>query len=159
MMAEVSLTSSHVPWTSIPATVPPESLGDGRVYAPMAAHAVPRAQLWADPVRTRSAYARSVVYSVESLLTWAREHGGDDRVLVMFGDHQPTSFITGPKASRDIPVTVIAKDPTVLDRIASWGWQDGLRPAPEGPVWRMDEFRDRFFAAYGRGNGVALGRR
>ena len=77
----------------------------------------------------------------------------------MFGDHQPTSFITGPKASRDIPVTVIAKDPTVLDRIASWGWQDGLRPAPEGPVWRMDEFRDRFFAAYGRGNGVALGRR
>ena len=159
MMAEVTLTSSHTPWTSIPTTVPAASIGDGRVFAPMAAHAVPRSELWADVPRARAEYARSIVYSVDSLLDWAREHGDDNLVLVVFGDHQPMSMITGPKAGRDIPVTVVAKDAAVLDRIASWGWQDGLRPAPDGPVWRMDEFRDRFFTAYGRRNGVALGHR
>ena len=37
----------------------------------------------------------------------------------------------------------------VMRRIAGWGWQDGLRPRPNAPVWRMDSFRNRFFAAFG----------
>ena len=43
--------------------------------------------------------------------------------------------------------TIVAKDPKVLDRIAGWGWTDGLKPDPAAPVWRMDTFRDRFLAA------------
>ncbi|MDT7694495.1 MAG: hypothetical protein QOI75_3862, partial [Pseudonocardiales bacterium] len=37
----------------------------------------------------------------------------------------------------------------VLDRISGWGWQDGLKPGPNAPVWRMDAFRDRFLTAFG----------
>jgi hypothetical protein len=37
----------------------------------------------------------------------------------------------------------------VLDRVAGWGWTDGLRPAADAPVWRMDAFRDRFLTAFG----------
>jgi hypothetical protein len=48
-----------------------------------------------------------------------------------------------------VPVTVVARDPAVLDRIAGWGWQDGLRPSPQAPIWRMDIFRDRFLTAFG----------
>jgi hypothetical protein len=70
-------------------------------------------------------------------------------VLVFLGDHQPAPIITGDVASRDVPVTIVAKDPAVLDRIAGWGWTDGLRPAPTAPVWRMDAFRDRFLTAFG----------
>jgi hypothetical protein len=44
---------------------------------------------------------------------------------------------------------VVARDPAVLQRIAPWGWDAGLRPAPDAPVWRMDAFRDRFLAAFG----------
>jgi hypothetical protein len=40
-------------------------------------------------------------------------------------------------------------DPAVLARIGSWGWQDGLRPAPTTPEWPMSQFRDKFFAAFG----------
>ena len=43
---------------------------------------------------------------------------------------------------------MIAQDPAVMQRIAGWGWQDGLRPAPDATVWRMDEFRDRFLDAF-----------
>jgi hypothetical protein len=36
----------------------------------------------------------------------------------------------------------------VLNRISTWGWQDGLKPGPQAPVWRMDAFRDRFLSAF-----------
>ena len=70
-------------------------------------------------------------------------------MLVFLGDHQPAPIVTGPNASRDVPITVVARDPAVLDRVAGWGWQDGLRPGPDAPVWPMDTFRDRFLTAFG----------
>jgi hypothetical protein len=36
----------------------------------------------------------------------------------------------------------------VLDQIAGWGWEDGLRPRPQAPVWPMNAFRDRFLTAF-----------
>jgi hypothetical protein len=69
--------------------------------------------------------------------------------MVFLGDHQPASVVVGQNASKDVPITIVAKDPKVLDRIAGWGWTDGLRPRPGAPVWPMDAFRDRFLTAYG----------
>jgi hypothetical protein len=37
----------------------------------------------------------------------------------------------------------------VLDRVADWGWVDGMRPDAKAPVWPMSAFRNRFFAAFG----------
>jgi hypothetical protein len=36
----------------------------------------------------------------------------------------------------------------VLSRIDEWGWQDGLIPSDQAPVWRMDTLRDRFLATF-----------
>ncbi len=69
--------------------------------------------------------------------------------MVVLGDHQPHSYVTGHGVGHDVPISVIAHDPRVLDKIAGWGWQQGLRPRPDAPVWRMDTFRDRFLHAYG----------
>jgi hypothetical protein len=68
--------------------------------------------------------------------------------VVFLGDHQPASIVSGDRAGHDVPVTVVARDPAVLDRIAGWRWQPGLRPAADSPVWRMDAFRDRFLSAF-----------
>jgi hypothetical protein len=76
-------------------------------------------------------------------------HGSDNLVLVLLGDHQPAPIVTGEGASRDVPITIVARDRAVLDRISGWGWQDGLKPGPNAPVWRMDAFRDRFLTAFG----------
>ncbi|CAM5733431.1 CDP-alcohol phosphatidyltransferase [Streptomyces hirsutus] len=46
-------------------------------------------------------------------------------------------------------MTIVAKDPEVLDQVADWNWTEGLRPDRDAPVWRMDAFRDRFLKAYG----------
>ena len=56
--------------------------------------------------------------------------------------------ITGDGAGREAPVTIVARDPAVLDRVAAWGWSAGLRPGADAPVWPMDAFRDRFLAAF-----------
>ena len=53
-------------------------------------------------------------------------------MLVVLGDHQPAKIVTGENPSHDVPISIIAHDPAVLDRIAGWGWEDGLRPEPAG---------------------------
>ena len=97
------------------------------------------------------AYARSIEYSLLAPAPFVRRYGDDDLVLVvLFGHHQPATTITGNGASHDVPISLIARDPTVLDRIAGWGWHDGLRPDTGAPVWPMDAFRDRFLTAFSR---------
>ena len=48
-----------------------------------------------------------------------------------------------------MPITIVAKDKAVLGKVSGWGWQDGLRPARNSPVWPMSAFRDRFLTAFG----------
>jgi len=149
LMAELTLTSSHEPWTPIPQTVAWDAVGDGSVYRPMALQGEKRNVLWKSPAKTQIEYAKSIAYSVSNLVSWAEKYGDDNLVLVFFGDHQPIPLVSGTNASRDVPITIVAHDPAVLDRIAGWGWQDGLKPDPQAPVWKMDAFRDKFFAAFG----------
>ena len=72
-----------------------------------------------------------------------------EALIILIGDHQPSPVITGEGASRDVPITIVAKDPAVLDRMSGWNWDTGLKPGPQAPVWRMDAFRDRFLTAFG----------
>jgi hypothetical protein len=156
LMAEITMTSSHEPWTNIPDMVDWDQIGDGSVFKPMAAKTLSRNTLWNDAAKTQNQYAKSIVYSVDTLVSWAAKYGDKNLVLIMFGDHQPMSVVSGNNASHDIPVTIIAHDRTVLDRLDDWHWADGLKPAASTPVWRMDEFRDKFFTAYRAEGGMAM---
>jgi hypothetical protein len=49
-----------------------------------------------------------------------------------------------------VPITIIAHDPKVIDRLSSWGWTDGMLPSATAPVWLMSAFRNRFFNAFDR---------
>jgi len=149
VMAEVDLTSSHPPWSPLPRMVDWRRLGDGSVYRRIHENSPTTEELWRNPENVPGAYERSIIYSMRALVSFIQRYGDDDLVLVVLGDHQPAAVVTGADASRDVPVTVIAHDPSVLNRIAGWGWQAGLRPHPDAPVWRMDAFRDRFLQAFG----------
>ncbi|GII25768.1 sulfatase [Planosporangium mesophilum] len=148
LMVEAPLSSSHAPWAPVPQLIDWNDVGDGSVFGPVAGSTDQPASVWRDPGRIRTAYARSIAYSLSALVSWVKTYGKDNLVLVFLGDHQP-AVVTGEFASRDVPVTIVAKDPAVLDRISGWGWQDGLKPGPRAPVWRMDSFRDRFLTAFG----------
>ncbi|WP_229069560.1 sulfatase [Actinoplanes sp. DH11] len=149
LLAEITLTSSHTPWAPVPSMVGWDEVGDGSVYGPMVTGAESPQNLWKQNDRVKQEYAKSVAYSLDSLLGYVREYADDDLVMVFLGDHQPAPVVVGQDATHDVPITIVAKDPKLFDRIASWGWTDGVKPAPDAPVWRMDSFRDRFLTAFG----------
>ncbi|WP_164384841.1 CDP-alcohol phosphatidyltransferase [Streptomyces sp. OM5714] len=149
LMAEVILTSSHQPWAPIPRMVGWDEVGDGSVYDGIEASGVKASDVITDSARSKEEYGKSVQYSVTSLTQWLERYGTDDTVLVFLGDHQPLARVSGNEASRDVPVSIVAKDPKVLDAIDDWNWTEGLEPAKDAPVWRMSSFRDRFLTAYG----------
>ncbi|KDN19604.1 alkaline phosphatase family protein [Amycolatopsis rifamycinica] len=149
VMAEVDLVSSHAPWSPRPWLVGWDQVGDGSVFAPQPAAGEAPESVWKDPAKIRDAYRDATDYSLQTVISFAKNYGGDDLVLVFLGDHQPP-VVTPQGAVHDVPITIVAKDPKVLDRIAGWGWQDGLHPAAGAPVWKMDSFRDRFLTAFAR---------
>ncbi|MEO5664750.1 MAG: CDP-alcohol phosphatidyltransferase family protein [Nocardioides sp.] len=151
VMAEIDLVSSHHPWTPLPRLVPWDQVGDGSVFDGMPEQGEPSDVVFRDPDAVRRVYGRSIEYTMETLVSWLEQQPDPDLVLVVLGDHQPHAYVSGDDAGHDVPISVIAQDPQVLRRISGWDWQDGLLPAPDAPVWRMDTFRDRFLSAYGAG--------
>lgn len=148
VFAQVELASSHTPWAPLPSLVPWDQLGDGSIFGPIHHRAQGVGGLWQHRDQVPEAYARSVAYSVRSVLQFVQRYGDDDLVLILLGDHQPASIVSGYDADHEVPISIIASDQRVLDRIADWHWQPGLLPDDQAPVWRMDTVRDRLLQAY-----------
>jgi hypothetical membrane protein len=149
IMAEIDLVSSHTPFVPLPQLIDWNAVGDGSVFGPMADKGQKPEEVWNDAGKTRNAYGQSIQYSLNTLISYVQTYGDDNLVLVFLGDHQPAPVVTGEGAGRDVPITIVAKDPAVLDKISGWGWHDGLNPGPQAPVWPMGSFRDQFMTAFG----------
>ncbi|HYQ62524.1 CDP-alcohol phosphatidyltransferase family protein [Actinophytocola sp.] len=149
VMAEIDLVSSHTPWAPLPRLVDWSRVGDGSVFDPMPSEGESPREVWRNPDLVKAAYAESIAYSLDAVTSFVQQLRDQDLVLVVLGDHQPASIVSGEGVSHDVPVSIIAADPAVMDRAADWGWQEGLRPGAGAPVWPMDAFRDRFLTAYG----------
>jgi hypothetical protein len=149
VMAEIDLVTSHTPWTPLPHMVDWNQVGDGSVFDPMPAQGQSPSLVWRDPNQVKDVYGQSIQYSLTSLVSFVQTFRDDNLVLVVLGDHQPATIVSGSGATHNVPVTIIAHDPNVMDRISSWGWQNGMLPDPRAPAWPMDTFRNRFLTAYG----------
>jgi hypothetical protein len=148
LFAEVDTVSSHMPWDRIPQMVPWNDLGNGSIFNRTPMEREP-SSFWWHPNQVKAAYARSLEYSLNALISFVQRYGNKNLVLVVVGDEQPLAIVSGQHAGHNVPISIIAHDPAVLKRIGGWGWQSGLLPSPQAPVWRMSAFRDRFLTAYG----------
>ncbi|MEV6765086.1 sulfatase [Streptomyces sp. NPDC051105] len=152
MMAEIVLASSHQPWAPLPRMIGWKDLGDGSVFGPIQGAGKDPAEVWKDPESVRTEYRVSVEYSLRGLIGFMRRYADENTVLVFLGDHQPRPEVVAGSPRRDVPITIVAHDPKVLDRVAGWGWTPGLKPAGDAPIWAMNRFRDRFLTAFGPRN-------
>jgi hypothetical protein len=148
VMAEVDLVSSHIPWAPLPRMVDWRKVGDGSIFDAMPAQGQSPTWVWRSTDRVRAAYGHSVEYSLRSLMSFVRTYPDKNLVLIVLGDHQPSTMVTGQGQSHDVPVSVIAHDPAVMRSISSWHWQSGMLPGANAPVWPMSSFRDRFLTAF-----------
>ena len=128
--------------------LPWSELGDGSVFNGMPEQLLSQWDIGTDPLAVQEAYGHAIEYSLTALTGFLRRYADKDTVVVFLGDHQPYTIVSGDGASHEVPITVLARDPEVLARIAPWDWDPGLRPREDSPVWRMDQFRDRFLDAY-----------
>jgi hypothetical protein len=158
VFAEVDLVSSHEPWTRIPRMVPWNQVGNGSIFNKNTVDAgvgglhVNGLSSYVDingSPAVRAAYGKSVQYTMNTLISYAQHYGNKNTVLIVLGDHQPWTVVSGAEPSHEVPISIIARDPAVLKRISGWGWTDGLKPSPQAPVWPMSAFRNRFLTAFG----------
>ncbi len=148
VMAEIDLVSSHIPWAPLPAMVPWNKVGNGSIFDPMPAESESAATVWRDPNTVRQFYGQSIQYSLNALTSWVTELNDPNLVLIVYGDHQPHTIISGPGANHEVPISIIARDPSVFRQIASWHWQDGLLPNLKAPLEPMDAFRNQFLDTF-----------
>jgi hypothetical protein len=158
VFAEVDLVSSHEPWTRIPRMVPWSQVGNGSIFNKNTVDAgvgglhVNGLSSYVDingsPV-VRAAYGKSVQYTMNALISYVQHYGNKNTVLIVLGDHQPWTVVSGAEPSHEVPISIIARDPAVLKRISGWEWTDGLKPSPQAPVWPMSAFHNRFLTAFG----------
>jgi len=147
LFAEVDTVSSHMPWNRIPLQIGWNQVGNGSIYnkIPMIHET---GAFWSNPRRVQAAYGVSVVYALNTLTSFVQRYGNKNLVMIVLGDHQPLPIVSGQSSNHDVPISIIAHDPNVLKQIGSWGWNPGLKPNANAPVWPMNAFRNRFLTAF-----------
>ena len=142
LFAEVDLVSSHEPWTQVPPLIAWNRVGDGSIFNKLPVDITGAHD-------TTGGYADSVEYTLRTLFSFVQHYGRKNLVMVVLGDHQPATVVSGLDAGHDVPISIIAHDPAMMRRVGGWGWVDGMRPTAQAPTWQMSSFRDRFFGTFG----------
>jgi phosphatidylglycerophosphate synthase len=142
VMAEIDLTTSHIPWAPLPTMVPWNEVGNGSIFDSQPAQSESAAQVWRSTNTVKQFYAQSIQYSMTALTSWVTEVNDPNLVLILMGDHQPHTAVSGPAATHNVPVSIVTRSSSVLKQMSSWHWQNGLLPAPSSPVEPMDAFRN-----------------
>jgi len=148
VMAEIDLVSSHTPYAPLPVMVPWNKVGNGSIFDPMPARGQTPLSIVGNASKERQAFGTSMRYSLQVLTSWVTELSDPNLVLILLGDEQPGGPISSPGANHVVPISIVARDPSVFRQIASWRWQDGLLPGPSAPLEPMDAFRNQFLGAF-----------
>jgi phosphatidylglycerophosphate synthase len=148
VMAEINLTTSHIPWAPLPTIIPWNQVGNGSEYYAQHAASETSTQVWQSNNTVKQFYGKSIQYSMTALTSWVTELNDPNLVLIVFGDHQPHTAVSGTGATHSVPISVITRAPSVLQQISSWHWQNGLIPAPSAPLEPMDAFRNQFLNTF-----------
>lgn len=151
LMAEIALISSHAPWTPIPDVIDWSLISDGTEFNEQARRGPRTDQVWADRDLLMSQYRESVVYVINTLVSYINEYGDDDLVVLVMGDHQPMPLIADGASVPDVMVHIISSDEAVMDAVADWQWTPGMLPANDAPVWPMDQVRNRLVQTFSPG--------
>ncbi|MEO1798739.1 MAG: sulfatase-like hydrolase/transferase, partial [Pseudomonadota bacterium] len=143
---QIALISSHAPWTPVPTLVPWADIGDGQIFDEVAQSGDPPEVVWRDRDRVRDQFRQAVDYSLRAMGSFIARHAEAPPLFIVLGDHQPALFVSEDKGF-DVPIHIIGP-PDLVARFADWGWQEGLIPASDAPVLRMDAFRNRFLETF-----------
>ncbi len=145
VMATIALLSTHAPWTPLPQKIAWESVGNGSVYD--GSHRFGEPISWKYRSQVQSMYAKSFDYTLDVLGEYAARYA-DDALIIVVGDHQPPPIINGWGNSADVPIHIISRDKTLLDRLPESDWTDGMLPDAMIASQRMSSLRHTLSTLY-----------
>jgi len=120
--------TSHFPFRQVPPYQPDWS----RVLStqPFTSEDVERALAYqvGDWMNLLPEYLRTIEYTYAWLAGYLEQPSPRDYLMILVGDHQPASSVTGPDAPWDVPVHVITSRPELVERFRALGFQPGLEP-------------------------------
>ncbi len=153
LFASIALISSHAPWLPVPDVVAWDELGDGSVYERWTRDAPEAREVWRDHDRVREQFALSVGNSIDVVAKFLRDRVDPQTLVIVLGDHQPAPLVTGPDASRAVPVHIFSADESVLAPFSDLGFVPGILPDPQpeggdAALPRMDAFRPFLLEAF-----------
>jgi hypothetical protein len=93
-------------------------------------------------------YVKALTYSMDTLGGYLRLRADRDFVIVLLGDHQPPSVVSGDGASWEVPVHIIASRPALLDQFTKHGFTPGLEPRHPA-VTKINGMMDLMLSAFG----------
>jgi hypothetical protein len=139
------MISGHYPFSLIPRLFEDWSeLGDGSVFSREDAVRrlpVPQGAATAGP----TGYAAAMEYQLEVAADYAvRFLAGRRALIVVVGDHQPYSGITGRGKTRSVPIHVWSREPELLEPFLRRGYTPGLVPRARPPHAGLESFWPAF---------------
>jgi len=123
--------STHFPFSPTPPYQPdwPRMLNPRPYDGPAIVRAYAREPDWKN---FAPGYVDAVSYTYATLGGYLRAHADRDLVMILIGDHQPASAVSGEGAPWDVPVHLIASKASrqqILDRLLARGFHAGITPA------------------------------
>lgn len=146
--------STHAPFTP----APPYQRDWARILTPHPYDAADLDRAWSeqpDWMNLGPSYVRSLDYTHATFGGYLRLRADRDFVVILVGDHQPPGLVSGPHASWEVPVHVIAGRRALLDRLQQRGFREGLAPPPRAAA-RMDTLLPILLDAFGDEEEQAL---
>jgi hypothetical protein len=119
--------SSHAPFTPAPPYQPDWS----RVMLSMPYDPADLDRAWADEAdwtNLSPSYVKALEYSYATFGGYLKLRADRNMVMILIGDHQPASLVSGEGASWDVPIHVISNKPELMRRLEGLGFQKGLTP-------------------------------
>jgi hypothetical protein len=82
-----------------PRLIPWNRVGDGSIFGRIPPEEATKAGIFGDSKRARSAYGHSIQYSMRMLFSYVQRYGNDKNVLIVLGDHQAATTVSGEGVS------------------------------------------------------------
>ncbi len=139
--------TTHAPFTP----APPYQTDWARVLTTNPYDQVDLDRAWSeqpDWLNLGPSYVQSLIYTHATLGGYLQLRADRDFVVILIGDHQPPSLVSGPDASWNVPVHVITGRTALLDRLRQRGFRDGLAP-PHPVAARMHTLLPILLDAFG----------
>ncbi len=140
--------SSHFPFHQVPPYQPDWK----KLLGPQPFDAAAAARAQAEPVNweyMKPDYLRTINYTNTWLAGYFSQPEPRETVYVMIGDHQPTGSVSREPTPWDVPVFIVSKDKSLLDRFKAMGFTDGLTPKKRVPLGTLNELTATLLKGFG----------